>query len=91
MTTRTPHTYADRAAHFRSQADHARTAGDTEAAGHLEDIAQRAEAAHHDRTWIRADDLRYDTDDCCTECHEHLSDPHDPGCIYGDVADATVA
>jgi hypothetical protein len=26
------------------------------------------------------DDRPYDDDDCCTECREHISDPHQPDC-----------
>ena len=33
--------------------------------------------------------LRYGHDDCCTECHEHISDPHGPDCVYADAAYAT--
>ncbi|ORM35486.1 hypothetical protein [Williamsia sp. 1135] len=89
MTTRTPSSYADRAAHFRSSANQARAAGDLEVAARLDDFAQRAEQAHQARPWVRAEDVRYDVDDCCTECCEHFSDPHQPDCLYADLSYAT--
>lgn len=94
MTTRTPRmpsSYADRAAHYRREAVASREAGDLEVAARLEELAQRAEHSHTARSWLSADDLRYGPDDCCTECTEHLSDPHDPGCVYADLAYAHAA
>ncbi|MBA4025017.1 MAG: hypothetical protein C0482_21905 [Gordonia sp.] len=87
--TMTRNTYADRAAHFHAQSAIAATAGDIETAARLEEMAQRAEQAHNDRAWLRADDLRYDNDDCCNECHQHLSDPHEAACLYADLSYAT--
>lgn len=81
--------YADRAHSFRLSATAAREAGDLDHAGDLEDMATRAETAHAAQPWRSADDLRYDSDDCCIECHEHLSDPHQPECLYADVSYAT--
>lgn len=91
MTTRTRSSYADRAAHYRSGIEVAQADGDLEHAARLEELAQRAEHAHEMRPWLRADDLRYGPDDCCTECTEHVSDPHDPGCVYADLAYAHAA
>lgn len=91
ITTRTPTSYADRAAHYSRAAAASRKAGDLESAARLEELAQRSEAAHTGRSWLSADDLRYGADDCCTECTEHLSDPHDPGCVYADLAYAHAA
>ncbi|MEU3475843.1 MULTISPECIES: hypothetical protein [Nocardiaceae] len=90
-TTRTPSSYADRAVHYRREAAASRRAGDLEVAARLEELAQRAEHTHTTRSWQAADDLRYGPDDCCTECEQHLSDPHDPGCVYADLAYAHVA
>lgn len=81
--------YAARATHYREQAQRAQDAGDTRQAGRLEELAERAELAHRMRPWLRAEDLRYDNDDCCTECSEHLSDPHQPDCLYADLSYAT--
>ncbi len=89
MTTQTRSSYADRAAHYRLEAAASSKAGDLESATHLEELAQRAEHSHTARSWLTADDLRYGNDDCCTECTEHLSDPHDPGCVYADLAYAS--
>ena len=88
MTT-TRSTYADRATHFQATADAAHAAGDLEQAAHLEAMAQRAQQAHQARAWRHAEGLIYDHDECCTECHEHISDPHGPGCLYADAAYAT--
>ena len=90
-TTRMPSSYADRAAHYRLEAAASREAGDLESAARLEELAHRAEYTHTARSWLAADDLRYGADDCCTECTEHLSDPHDPGCVYADLAYAHAA
>lgn len=86
ITPRTPSSYAARAAHYRNEAAASREAGDPESAAHLEELAQRSDDAHLSRPWRDAEDLRYGTDDCCTECTEHVSDPHDPGCVYADLA-----
>lgn len=91
MTTRTRSSYADRAAHYSREAAASREAGDLESAARLVELAQRAEHSHTTRAWLTADDLRYGPDDCCTECTEHLSDPHDPGCVYADPAYAHAA
>ncbi len=82
-------TYADRAAHFQTSADTARATGDTDQAERLEAMAHRARNAHDDRAWQHAEGLRYDHDECCTECDEHISDPHGPGCVYADRVQAT--
>lgn len=89
MSTAPRSTYADRAAHFQAIAQAAHTAGDLEQATHLEAMAQRAHQAHQGRAWRHAEGLRYGNDDCCTECHEHISDPHGPDCVYADAAYAT--
>ncbi|MBA4026471.1 MAG: hypothetical protein C0482_29375 [Gordonia sp.] len=87
MTVR--NNYAARATHYREQAQRAQDAGDPRQAGRLEELAERAETAHRMRPWLRAEDLRYDNDECCTECSEHLSEPHQPHCIYADLSYAT--
>lgn len=89
MSTVRRNTYADRAAHFQTAADTAHAAGEIEQAADLEELAQRARAAHQDRAWRHAEGLRYDNDECCHECREHISDPHGPGCIYADAAYAS--
>ncbi|PZU02705.1 hypothetical protein [Williamsia sp. D3] len=82
--------YADRAQHYRQQAQARRAAGDLEDTARLEELAERAEQAHQLRPWSAAHEaLRYDDQDCCRECHEHLSDPHGPGCVYADLSYAT--
>ncbi|PYE13465.1 hypothetical protein DFR67_11619 [Williamsia limnetica] len=89
MSTIRRNTYADRAAHFQAAADAAHAAGEIGQATDLEALAQRALQAHQDRAWRHAEGLRYDNDECCHECHQHISDSHGPSCIYADAAYAT--
>lgn len=89
MTAIRRNTYADRAHAFRSSADRAREAGDLARATDLEEMAARCETAHETRPWRTAEDLRYDSEDCCTECQERQSDPHGPTCLYADMSYAT--
>lgn len=88
MTAIRRNNYADRAQAFTASAAAARRAGDLTQAIRLEDMASRAQTAHDTQSWRTFEGLRYDTDDCCTECAEHLSDPHQPDCIYGDISHA---
>lgn len=34
-----------------------------------------------------AKEATYDSDDCCTDCQAHVSDPHEPGCPAADPLD----
>ena len=89
MTVIRRNDYADRARAFRTSANTEREAGDLARATKLEELAVRCEHAHATQPWRTAADLRFDADDCCIECHEHLSNSHQPHCIYGDVSHAT--
>ncbi|MFJ6099362.1 DEAD/DEAH box helicase family protein [Williamsia muralis] len=36
---------------------------------------------------VAAKEATYDSDDCCHDCHAHISDPHEPGCPAADPVD----